>query len=63
MAREHEKVFQAICRQKVSKGLINQADGNWKPSSTMPTENEHHILAGYRRVGSKASKQKGRKAK
>jgi hypothetical protein len=41
------KRFQAYCRSQVKAGLINHADGSWRPASTIHAM-DLHMRAGYR---------------
>lgn len=55
------KAFQAACRQKVFAGMINQADGSWKPATT--NQMDLDMQAGYRMAGrlKRAKKEKSGK--
>lgn len=47
-----KKLFQRFCRDQVKQGLINHADGNWKPAqSTKAMDNS--MIAGYKLGGGK----------
>jgi len=58
MARKHVKAFQAMCFDKVHRGLINKADGNWEEAKTRQMDLD--MQAGYRLSGrlKRAKKQK-----
>jgi hypothetical protein len=42
-----KKKFQAFCREQVKKGLINDAEGNWRPAQAGKAMDQH-MIAGYK---------------
>jgi hypothetical protein len=47
-----KKAFQRYCRDQVKKGLINDAEGNWRPASTGKAMDDS-MIAGYKLGGGK----------
>lgn len=63
MGKIHHKAYQAMCREQIKAGRINDAGRKFVPVASPPTTIQHHVLAGWHFAGHMSGKKRGRKAK